>query len=173
MEPNHLIDQILEKYSRDLSRDYAAYRNHAQRVYHICMALGGQAFEWQLAVAAAFHDLGLWTNDTWDYLDPSVRLAEIYCKEQGQSDHFPEIKEIIIHHHKISRYKGPFPAAEFLRKADLVDLSFHRIKYSIPRNMLDQLSNSFPFAGFHQVLWKMFLANLRKNPLRPMPMMRR
>ena len=32
----------------------------------------------KIAVATAFHDLGIWTDGTFDYLQPSVRLASAY-----------------------------------------------------------------------------------------------
>jgi putative acetyltransferase len=58
-----------------LGHDLPAYENHVVRVLRFVAALGGELSE-PLVVAAAFHDLGIWTARTFDYLEPSVELAE-------------------------------------------------------------------------------------------------
>lgn len=35
------------------------------------------------AIAAVFHDIGIWTNHTLDYLDPSAGQAKAYLTETG------------------------------------------------------------------------------------------
>jgi HD superfamily phosphodiesterase len=47
------------------------------RVVNLCLAIVGdsRAELEKIAVAAVFHDLGIWTNHTFDYIAPSVTLA--------------------------------------------------------------------------------------------------
>jgi HD superfamily phosphodiesterase len=51
---------------------FTAYKNHAYRVANLCVAFssGDGAQLEKIATAAAFHDLGIWTNHTFDYLGP-------------------------------------------------------------------------------------------------------
>ena len=47
------------------------------RVVDLCLAIVGDSrveLE-KIAVAAVFHDLGIWTNKTFDYIAPSVAIA--------------------------------------------------------------------------------------------------
>ena len=69
------------------------YRNHVYRVTHLCLPVAGDnAVELEkLAVAAVFHDLGIWTNHTFDYIGPSVALAREHLATRGLSDWIPEI----------------------------------------------------------------------------------
>jgi hypothetical protein len=45
----------------------------------------------KVAVAAAFHDLGIWTDGTFDYLPPSIRLAREWLGQSGKAEWEPEI----------------------------------------------------------------------------------
>ncbi len=71
------LDELLHAHAAELGPDFAAYRNHTYRVVNLCAALSshdtGQLQK--MAIAAAFHDLGIWTDGTFDYLHPSIRLA--------------------------------------------------------------------------------------------------
>lgn len=70
-----LIDGVLATHREALGRDFDGYRHHALRVFHLARRLAGDAPAWvdRLAVACAFHDLGIWTDGTFDYLAPSAR----------------------------------------------------------------------------------------------------
>ncbi len=48
------------------------------------------------AVAAVFHDLGIWTNGTFDYLAPSIALARDYLVASAREDWTDEIEEMIV-----------------------------------------------------------------------------
>lgn len=58
------------------------------------------------ALASEFHDLGIWTDKTFDYLEPFISLANNYLNISGKSDLSNEIKAMINMHHKRSRYSG-------------------------------------------------------------------
>jgi hypothetical protein len=53
----------------------------------------------EIAVAAVFHDLGIWTNKTFDYLAPSIALAREYVAAKGRADWIVEIEAMIEEHH--------------------------------------------------------------------------
>ena len=67
------LDAVLVAHAAALGDDFTGYRNHAYRVANLTIALSSfdaDAVE-QIALAAAFHDLGIWTDCTFDYLEPS------------------------------------------------------------------------------------------------------
>ena len=92
---------------QELGADFTPYRNHTYRVANLCVAQtsgGAEAME-KIAIAAAFHDLGIWTDHTFDYLQPSVRLAQVGSHLRAEAAWTPEITEMILEHHKVTRYR--------------------------------------------------------------------
>ena len=83
-----VLDEILAAHATALGGDARAYRNHALRVANLCFALrpGDEAQLEKTAIAAAFHDLGIWTDQTFDYLGPSERLAMVQLAQSGRDD---------------------------------------------------------------------------------------
>lgn len=71
------LDELLHAHAAALGGDFTGYRNHTHRVVNLCVALSsGEPEELQkMAIAAAFHDLGIWTDGTFDYLPPSKAVA--------------------------------------------------------------------------------------------------
>jgi len=55
----------------------------------------------KIAVAAVFHDLGIW-NNTFDYIAPSVEITRKYLTVRGLGDWIPAIEAMILDHHKIT-----------------------------------------------------------------------
>ena len=58
-----VLDSILRKHSAELGADITPYRNHVYRVANLCIAqrpLGVEELD-RIAIAAAFHYLGIWT----------------------------------------------------------------------------------------------------------------
>lgn len=72
-----VLDQILDTHAAELGVDFLAYRNHTYRVVNLCVAFcsGDLAQLEKIATATAFHDMGIWTAGTFDYLQPSVSLS--------------------------------------------------------------------------------------------------
>lgn len=116
------LDQVLEQHASDLGADFEAYRNHCYRVLNFCRALGvddvGTDGYDKLAIAVAFHDLGIWTDHTFDYLPPSERLARDCLARTGASAWEPEVLGMI------REISNAFPNAGFHRR--LVQLALHR-----------------------------------------------
>ncbi len=61
-----------------MGADYDKYKNHVYRVFLNCLLIDSEKNnEEKYAIASVFHDVGIWTNHTFDYLDPSIEQAKI------------------------------------------------------------------------------------------------
>jgi len=167
-----LSDQIISTFSEELSNDFSAYRNHVYRELNFFLALSGlSAIPISVLVAAAFHDLGIWTHQTFDYLSPSIELASTYLVKEGLAELQPEVCSIIREHHKILPYAGIHSTnVETFRKADLIDLSFGTFQFGLPRRFVRSVRASFPNAGFHRRLGALTMRQLVRTPWHPLPM---
>ena len=168
-----ILDQVLESHTAELGEDFIAYRNHTYRVVNFCAAFstGGSAQVEKIAVAAAFHDLGIWTDHTFDYLAPSVRLARAHLVASGREDWASDVTEMILKHHKLSRYRGNQLIDQF-RCADWVDVSKGFLRFGIAREDVNKVFSAWPDAGFHKRLVSLALDRLRTHPWSPLPMVR-
>jgi hypothetical protein len=170
-----LLDELLQHHASALGDDFTAYRNHTYRLINFCSALAipdPVALE-KMAIAAAFHDLGIWTDRTFDYLPPSERLARAYLASKGKLEWAPEINAMIREHHKVTRYQAnPSWLVEVFRRADLVDVSLGIITFGVPRKFVREVRGAFPNAGFHKRLVQLSFKRLLSNPLSPLPMYR-
>src|SRR6266403_646565 len=97
------VEKVLDDHASELGDDLIAYRNHVYRVVNLCLAIMGDSrveIE-KIAVAAVFHDLGIWTNNTFDYIAPSVAIARKHLTARGLAEWIPEIEAMIVDHHKV------------------------------------------------------------------------
>ena len=169
------LDEVLDAHAAAIGRDLDGYRNHAYRVVNFCLALapGDAEVRDRVALAAAFHDLGIWTDGTFDYLEPSVRAATLHLAATGRSGWTPEIAAMIREHHKITAWRGPHARlVEPFRKADWVDVSWGLVAHGLPRSFLAAAFARWPDRGFHWRLVRLALSRLRRHPLSPLPMLR-
>lgn len=169
------IENLLQKFSPQLGGDYQRYKNHVCRVYANCLLLDPEkANEEKYAIAAVFHDLGIWTDHTLDYLDPSVAQAKTYLQEIGKDGWSEEIALMIYWHHKMSPYKGKYQeVVENFRKADWIDVSVGLLSFGVDKNTLRQNRKQLPNLGFHWFLIRGTFKNLFRHPLNPLPMFKR
>jgi hypothetical protein len=175
-----LLDEVLSAHTAELGADFEGSRNHAYRVANFCLALTSTAAAAgdpervaKIAVAAAFHDLGIWTDETFDYLPPSSRLANAYLAGTGRSDWAPEISEMILQHHKLTPFRNGLCAlVEPFRRADLIDVSHGLFSFGLSRRFLREVFAHWPDAGFHARLVRLFLTNLWRYPWDPLPMVK-
>ena len=174
-----LLDEVLSAHAGALGADFDGYRNHAYRVANFCLALTSTSTTARdeeriakIASAAAFHDLGIWTDATFDYLLPSNRLANVYLAESGESGWAPEISEMILQHHKLTAFRGGCALVEPFRRADLIDVSHGLASFGLPREFLREVFAHWPDAGFHARLVHLFLGRLIRYPWDPLPMVR-
>lgn len=98
----HAIKTLLQPFRQQLGSDYEKYKNHACRVLAACLLLDSEAGNQEkYAIAAAFHDIGIWTHHTLDYLAPSAEQAAAYLNENGKGNWADEIALMIHWHHKL------------------------------------------------------------------------
>ena len=100
------LNRVIAAHAGELRDDLIGYRNHAYRVLNLCVALGtADADTERIVVAAAYHDLGVWTHGTFDYLQPSAGLAAAHLRAEGKEECIPEVTEMIRQHHKVTRHR--------------------------------------------------------------------
>jgi hypothetical protein len=174
-----LLDEVLSAHAGALGADFEGYRNHAYRVANFCLALtststtaGDEERIAKIALAAAFHDLGIWTDATFDYLPPSNRLANAYLAETGRSGWAPDISEMILQHHKLTPFRGGCALVEPFRRADLIDVSHGLASFGLRREFFREVFAQWPDARFHERLVRLFLGRLLRYPWDPLPMVR-
>lgn len=171
-----VLDQILEDHAPALGRDYHPYRNHAYRVANFawCMLPGTLEDLYVLAVAVAFHDLGIWTARTFDYLAPSEALARAYLEDQQRPDLVPVVVAMIGEHHRVSPMpRGQDRRIEAFRRADWIDVSLGLRRFDLEPEDFSRIVDRFPRLGFHRRLLRFSLKHALRHPLRPLPMMKR
>ena len=170
-----LIENILDQHRNSLGNDFEKYKNHVHRIFALCLELeGSEKNSEKYAIAAVFHDLGIWTDKTFDYLKPSISLATIYLKNSGKADWTNEIKVIIDMHHKRSKYKGEYEnTVEIFRKADWIDVTMGRKKFGLERSVYNNIKDQYPTLGFHKFLVTQTIKNFLKSPLNPLPMFKK
>lgn len=169
-----LLDEILAPARAAIGAAYPGYRNHCYRVFNFCDAYAGGAGEPdKIAIAAAFHDLGIWTDGTFDYLAPSRRLARRHLAAAGRDGWSDEVEAMIDNHHKIGAWRGqPDWLVEPFRKADWADVSLGLLRWELPRPFMAEVFAALPNAGFHRTLLGLTLRRMRRHPFSPLPMMK-
>ena len=167
------IDDVLKDHARALQDDFLGYRNHVYRIVNLCVAIAGQSDLEKIAVAAVFHDLGIWTDGTFDYIAPSIALAHDYLVARARKDWTTEIEAMIADHHKITRSTaGQHSLIEAFRRADWIDVTRGLRRFGMPRPFVARLFATWPSAGFHWRLVTLTLDRFRSHPLTPLPMVR-
>lgn len=169
------IDAILGEWRSAIGPALDGYRGHVYRVFNVCLQLRRCSDEERrkLAIALAFHDIGLWSAQTVDYLPPSEAEAAAWLARNGLVAWTDEIRLMIGMHHRLRPWRDPAtPLVEALRRADLVDFSLGAVRAGVPRAFLRRLSATFPNAGFHRFLFARARGWWLRHPLRPMPFLR-
>jgi len=172
---NPLIEEILLEWREQIGQDYDGYHGHVYRMYNFCLALHDCSDDEKkkIAIAACFHDIGLWSDHTVDYIQPSVEQVKKYLSQQDLSDWSNEIGLMVEFHHKVRAYKDKkYPLVEVFRKGDLVDFSLGFFKCGIPKAYIKSVKKMIPNAGFHKFLMKGAKEWFAKHPLSPPPFMK-
>ncbi len=169
------VDELLEPWKACIGKDYTAYRNHVCRMVTFCCDLHPCTAEerQKIAIAGAFHDIGIWTENTLDYLEPSVAPARDSLQQLGRSDWLPEIAEMITEHHRLRPIRDSrFALVELFRRGDLVDFSLGLVRQGLPRQRIREVQQQYPNAGFHKRLVQLAGSWFLRHPLNPAPMMK-
>ena len=168
------IEKLLLPWQHALGKDFTGYCNHAYRVANFCLALQTQddpVTREKIAIAAAFHDLGIWVKGRFDYLEPSAALADAYLSGINKQAWVQDILGMIEQHHKITTYRAN-PLVESFRRADWMDVTRGKLRFGVERTLINKVMAEFPNAGFHQRLIALVKKQLKSHPLSPLPMMR-
>jgi predicted metal-dependent HD superfamily phosphohydrolase len=178
MEDSPLIDEVLDRYRQPLGPHYQRYRGHVYRMYHytrhLISARGGDPTENEtaIALAAAFHDLRFATDQTLDYLPPSIEAAAEHLDTLGLSELAPAVGRMIGFHHKLTPYRNEDAnLVEPFRRADLVDL-FAVPGVGVPFSLRREAQSAYPKCGFRGFVCRTLLIGALKQPWRPLPMLR-
>lgn len=172
---NPLIEKLLDRYTQVLGKDELKYRNHVYRVFLNCLLLDCDSEqEDKYAIAAVFHDIGIWTHNTVDYLPPSMEEATVYLLDNDKATWVDEVNLMIYWHHKTTAYTGRHvKTVESFRKADWIDVSLGLLSFGIDRDEIEAIRKGLPNRGFHLFLAKRVLKNWVRHPLKPLPMFKR
>ncbi len=172
---NSIIEHVLETNRSHLGKHYEMYKNHVYRVFILCQMLDSSTDNLEkYAIASVFHDLGIWTFGTFDYLDPSIATAKKYLVENGKKQWVDEISTMIEMHHKRSKYNGPFEqTVENFRRSDWIDVTKGRISFNISNDIVDNTISKYPLLGFHRFLILQTLKSFFKSPFNPLPMFKK
>jgi hypothetical protein len=170
--PHPLIDHILDSHRDTLGGDFPGYRNHVYRMVNFCLVLGDfdEVDRAKIAIAGSFHDLGIWTADTFDYLPPSIALAAEYLNSHGRDHWTDEITEMICLHHRVRKTSKPL--TEAFRRADLADFSLGIVKGGVPPDFIRAVKAEFPNNGFHKQLLRRGFRWFCRHPLNPVPVLK-
>lgn len=170
------LERAFLLYQIPLGKDLHAYKNHVYRMFNYAAWHIDYNDEHlpKLAIAAAFHDLGIWTHGTFDYLAPSEQVAMQYLQRINAPETWGmEIGLMIERHHQLPQYHGPYrQTVEAFRLADLADLTKGNIRGKLPFAAVQQTVAHFPYLGFHKLLVKLAIMQFLMHPLKPLPMLR-
>jgi len=179
-----LINELLDRHKDAIGRDLEGYGNHVRRIYDTTLvhqrtlAPAYQPSEAELsalAIAAVYHDAGIWLDGTFDYLEPSNAHAQEELAVRGLTQWSDAVSDMVMEHHKLTAVpaRGEAPNwGEWFRRADYSDVSVGLVRFSAKGAELKAIRKAYPNAGFHKALVRIAGGWLPKNPLNPMPMMR-
>jgi hypothetical protein len=171
-----LVDEILGSFKSIIGSDFNAYRNHVYRVINLCYSLGDFSAndKEKIQIAACFHDIGIWTAGSLDYLPPSEAEASRYLAEKGKGEWVAEVTEMIEMHHRVRPCSdSPFALVEPFRRADIADFSLGIVPMGLSKDLIRRLKSEYPNAGFHIRLVQLGGLWFVRHPLNPLPMFRR
>jgi hypothetical protein len=164
-----IVDAVLDRYRPQLGQYMRPYRNHVYRCISYHQLLLGADIPDFAALAWATHDLGIWTADTFDYLNPSADLAASHADEFNVKD-VQQVRTLITEHHRLRPAEDR--VTDTFRRADLVDVSRGIIAGRIERSQVRAVVAELPYSGFHAFLVRGLSGYAVRHPVRPFPMLR-
>jgi hypothetical protein len=171
-----VIDDIMEPHQEALGLWYQGARNHAFRMLNF-----GRAFvpeeahrDDRLAIMGAFHDLPVFLDGNFEYLGRAADWARDYLIGMGRADWEPEMRLMIMNHHKVRSYQGPSQAmVEAMRRADWIDVTFTKKRFGLDREFVRDVRVAFPINEAYKGLVMPAIGRYAVRHLtKPLPMMR-
>lgn len=186
-----VLDAILQHHKQEIgSADYDKYRNHCLRVLSFAGYYYRHSYTtkdkatasstlppWNdhilnvMALALAYHDIGLWTAGALDYLEPSVATMNrdfLLADTEESTISLPATfsdadlataRIMILQHHKYREWKKHPKFVEIneaainaVRCGDWADATMGVIRTGLPTAYLEQAYTVIPEAGFHAML---------------------
>jgi hypothetical protein len=152
--------------------DFQRYRNHCLRVLtfarYLMPSYVYDAYPSVMnivAMAVAYHDVGVWTNEDLDYLESSVKQMEFHTRKEGlfEEEHIDIARQIIMEHHKITLYNNETHAksnavdamVNAVRMVDWADSSMGMIRYDVPAPLLEAAYAKLDAKGYHHMLFNL------------------
>lgn len=170
-----LLEEILDEWKPSIGSDFQGYKNHVYRMINFCFAQNELSNEnrRKIIIAGCFHDLGIWSDKTFDYIPPSIELVKYHLEKNQLTNWIPEIQTMIEQHHKLTKCENKNnPMSEIFRKGDLIDLSLGFFKCGLPKTYVRSVRKRFPNNGFHKCLVKVSSLWILKHPLNPLPIVK-
>lgn len=169
-----IADELFERDRQVFGDDFEPYRGHVQRMIEFVgrqMDVDDELAR-PLAIAAFYHDAAIWYDGTWDYLVPSAERA---VAELGDVD--DDTRELVVamidEHHRVRSARHPHPIVEAFRKDDAVDVYFGLVRApGMSRDDYKEALVRYPSHGHRPMLARAFGRGLRKDPLKPLPMVK-
>ena len=150
-----VVEKQLSQYEDIIGSDLEGYRGHIYRVlsYSMHFLKGNETYLPVIATALVYHDLGLWSDKTLSYIEPSCSLAKEKMDEAFSEEEHQLMYDIIFWHHKFTPFEGPHAdIVNAVRQADWMDASFGVLSKGMPREHIRAVMSTIPNAGFHQTL---------------------
>ena len=169
-----LLEEILNERKAEIGDEFAGYKNHVYRMVNFCFALGenfGEEAREKIVIAGCFHDIGIWTGATFDYLPPSIAAAQEYLTSNSLEKYDADVTLMIDQHHKLGEYADD-ALTEVFRKGDLVDFSLGLFKCGLPKSYVKDVKKQFPNNGFHKYLVRLAGGWICRHPLNPLPVVK-
>lgn len=169
-----LLDELLGASASVFGPDFRAYRNHCYRVLNFTLALAPplEGTREKVEIAAFFHDVGIWTDGTFDYVEPSAARARQYLEGRQRREWSRDVVAMITRHHQITSARAQGRLVNAFRRADWADVSLGLLRVGLPPGFADDVLQTFPNEGFHRRLVELTLERVRRHPLSPLPMLR-
>lgn len=171
------VSALLAPFAEALGSDRVAYTNHVIRVLLFCDELaagdpGGQqpSRSTEYLTCGVFHDLGIWTDRTFDYLVPSIDLAADHLEQVERTDLIDLVSRMIDEHHKQRPAGNATDPVEVFRRADMVDVSLGLRRFGISRSRVREIRRDYPNRGFHRRLIQLTAKRTVEHPTSPLPM---
>ena len=167
------VEEIIGEQEAVLTLDLTGYKNHVYRMINFCFVFDELTSEEEekLVLAGCFHDIGIWTANTFDYIPPSIDVALKKLKRLNRSDWSDHIAQMIGEHHKVRRFKGD-KLTEIFRKGDLADFSLGTFKCGLDPGFVKEVKQRFPNCGFHAGLVRTAAKWIVRHPLNPLPVVK-
>ena len=177
IDTHPLVEDILDSHrdhARGDERGWSSYRGHVYRVFNMARALAPDqdCRDDKLAIAAAFHDIDVFTS--LNYLGLSIRTMDGWLRRTGRGAWGDELAVIVAKHHHLTTYRGSYATlAEPFRRADLCDLSQGLIRVGIPRGQVRAVRSSIDVGCFFtRTVPRAIVRHLIRHPLDPLPISR-